>query len=66
MMGLGAPGLTLATFAYDRVLRHLHAPEFSRIEGRDDERVRASPAVYAAVRRILLGIVAFGAVYLRT
>jgi len=66
LIAIGAVGLSMALLVYRQTIRYLHGPEFALIAGTGDRQMSAHPAVYAAVLLVLVGIVAFGAVLLRT
>jgi putative membrane protein len=66
LIGIGTAGLFMALLVYRQTIRYLHGPEFTMIEGIGDRRFAAHPTLYAAVLLLLVGVLAFGAVLLRT
>jgi putative membrane protein len=66
LIGIGTAGLIMALVVYRQTTRYLHGPEFARIVGEGDQGLAARPTVYAAALLVVVGVVAFGAILLRT
>ena len=66
LIGIGVGGLIMALIVYRQTISYLHGPEFALIQGAGDRRLAVHPTLYAAVLLVLVGIVAFSAVLLRT
>jgi putative membrane protein len=64
LIGAGVLGAAIALWQYFWVVRYLYSPDFQPIAGLKEGKL-AMPAVFAAIVVLLIGLCAFGAVWLR-